>query len=120
MTPITKAAGVTIAAAAPALLDDVVDAAPADPVDDPVVIDVLLTLPVGPAVAVAEYLEHWAAPALCALMRSAGFVQALSMQGPTSVVRAACFSLLHWQPVSSGLQPTAVIALMMQDLAHSG
>ena len=93
-----------------AVLEGVPDAdAEADP--DPVELPPVV-LAGGEAVSVAEYLEHWAAPALWACM-SWEMSQLEMRQGAALAPMAACVGP-HWQPTSVAAQPAALMALRRQ------
>ena len=102
-----------------AVLEGVPDAEP-DP--DPELDDALAVVPVvlagGETVSVAEYLEHWAAPALWACM-SWETSQLEMRQGAALAPMAACVGP-HWQPMSVAAQPAALMALRRQAVWEGG
>lgn len=66
-------------------------------------------------VAVALNLEHWAAPADCAWIRSEGWVQALSKQGAAAAPMAVWVGP-HWHATSVAAQPAALMAEIRQSV----
>jgi len=69
--------------------------------------------------AVARYDWHRAAPTLAAWSRSAASVHALTRQGAARLPMALWVGP-HWQPMSVGAHPAAVMAETRQEVAHAG
>ncbi len=72
----------------------------------------------GEAVNVAEYLEHWAAPALWACM--SWETSQLEMRQGAALAPMAAWVGPHWQPMSVAAQPAALMALRRQSVWEGG
>lgn len=83
-------------------------------VAEPEGVPVWLAWPLALLPAVEATAAQAALAAAWALVRSSGLVQAASRHGATSPVRRALVSSLHWQAVSSSLQPLWGMAVMRQ------